>query len=127
MTASRCPSSVTPVDTHVSEASSAGAHRWHITTRSVQNQREASTSQQQAAARRRDLQPGEGLVGVNTPRRNVAEHAEPAGSVRAFDQLMTAEEKERLVVTVLRQVAGGMPRLALLTAAASAPMLVVGC
>jgi len=38
---------------------------------------------------------------------------------------MTAEEKERLVVTVLRQVAGGMPRLALLTAAASAPMLVV--
>ncbi|HEY1322808.1 MAG TPA: hypothetical protein VGF32_21300 [Streptosporangiaceae bacterium] len=40
---------------------------------------------------------------------------------------MTAEEKERPEVTVLRQVAGGMPRLALLTAAASAPMLVVGC
>ena len=40
---------------------------------------------------------------------------------------MTAEEKERPEVTVLRQVAGGMPRLALLTAAASAPMLVVSC
>lgn len=40
---------------------------------------------------------------------------------------MTAEEKERPEVTVIRQVAGGMPRLALLTAAASAQMLVVGC
>ena len=44
----------------------------------------------------------------------------------SLGQLMTAEEKERPEVTVLRQVAGGMPRLALLTAAASAPMLVVG-
>jgi hypothetical protein len=39
---------------------------------------------------------------------------------------MTAEEKERPEVTALRQVAGGMPRLALLTAAASAQMLVAG-
>lgn len=44
-----------------------------------------------------------------------------------FDQLITAEEKEHPEVTVLRQVAVGMPRPALLTAAARAQMLVVGC
>jgi nucleotide-binding universal stress UspA family protein len=44
-----------------------------------------------------------------------------------FDQLMMAEEKEHPEVTVLRQVAVGTPRPALLTAAASAQMLVVGC
>jgi nucleotide-binding universal stress UspA family protein len=44
-----------------------------------------------------------------------------------FSQIMTAEEKEHPEVTVLRQVAVGTPRSALLTAAAGAQMLIVGC
>jgi nucleotide-binding universal stress UspA family protein len=43
-----------------------------------------------------------------------------------FSELMTAEEKEHPEVTVLRQVAVGPPRSALLTAAAGAQMIVVG-
>jgi nucleotide-binding universal stress UspA family protein len=43
-----------------------------------------------------------------------------------FDRLMTIEEKERPEVTVVRQVAAGSPRWALLTAAAEAQLLVVG-
>jgi nucleotide-binding universal stress UspA family protein len=44
-----------------------------------------------------------------------------------FSQLMIAEEKEHPEITVLRQVAVGPPRRALLTAASEAQMLVVGC
>jgi nucleotide-binding universal stress UspA family protein len=44
-----------------------------------------------------------------------------------FSQIMTAEEKEHPEVTVLRQVAVGTARSALLTAAAGAQMLIVGC
>jgi len=44
-----------------------------------------------------------------------------------FSEIMTAEEKEHPEVTVLRQVAVGAPRSALLTAAAGAQMLIVGC
>jgi nucleotide-binding universal stress UspA family protein len=43
-----------------------------------------------------------------------------------FSRLMTAHEKERPELTVLRQVAFGSPRSALLTAAAEAQLLVVG-
>jgi nucleotide-binding universal stress UspA family protein len=43
-----------------------------------------------------------------------------------FSRLMTSTEKEHPEVTVLRQVAFGAPRSALLTAAAEAQMLVVG-
>jgi nucleotide-binding universal stress UspA family protein len=43
-----------------------------------------------------------------------------------FSRLMTPAEKEHPEVTVLRQVAFGPPRSALLTAAAEAQMLVVG-
>ena len=43
-----------------------------------------------------------------------------------FSRLMTPVEKEHPEVTVLRQVAFGAPRSALLTAAAEAQMLVVG-
>jgi nucleotide-binding universal stress UspA family protein len=43
-----------------------------------------------------------------------------------FDRVMTAQEKERPDVTVLRQVAPGSPRGALLTAAAEAQLLVLG-
>jgi len=44
-----------------------------------------------------------------------------------FSQLMTAEERARPDVTVIRQVTAGAPRSALLTAAAGAQMLIVGC
>jgi len=44
-----------------------------------------------------------------------------------FSQLMTAEEQARPDVTVIRQVTAGAPRSALLTAAAGAQMLIVGC
>jgi len=44
-----------------------------------------------------------------------------------FSQLMTAEEWARPDVTVIRQVTAGAPRSALLTAAAGAQMLIVGC
>ena len=43
-----------------------------------------------------------------------------------FSQMMTAEEKEHPEITVLRQIAVGSPRSALLTAAAGAQMLIVG-
>jgi len=43
-----------------------------------------------------------------------------------FGRLMTSREKEHPEITVLRQVAVGTPRSALLTAAAEAQMLVVG-
>jgi nucleotide-binding universal stress UspA family protein len=43
-----------------------------------------------------------------------------------FDRVMTAQEKEHPDVTVLRQVAPGSPRAALLTAAAEAQLLVLG-
>ncbi len=43
-----------------------------------------------------------------------------------FSRLMTLHEKEQPEVTVLRQVAFGSPRSALLTAAAEAQLLVVG-
>jgi hypothetical protein len=43
-----------------------------------------------------------------------------------FDRLMTIEEKEHPGVTVVRQVAAGPPRSALLAAAAEAQLLVVG-
>ena len=43
-----------------------------------------------------------------------------------FGRLMTSREKENPEITVLRQVAFGTPRSALLTAAAEAQMLVVG-
>jgi len=43
-----------------------------------------------------------------------------------FSQLMIAEEKEHPEITVLRQVAVGPPRRALLAAASQAQMLVVG-
>lgn len=43
-----------------------------------------------------------------------------------FSQLVTPQEKEHPEVTVLRQVASGSPRSALLTAAAEAQLLVVG-
>jgi nucleotide-binding universal stress UspA family protein len=44
-----------------------------------------------------------------------------------FGQLMEAAEKEHPDVTVIRQVAVGSPRPALLAAAARAQMLIVGC
>jgi nucleotide-binding universal stress UspA family protein len=44
-----------------------------------------------------------------------------------FSQMMTAEEKEHPEVMVLRHVAVGTPRSALLTAATEAQMLIVGC
>jgi nucleotide-binding universal stress UspA family protein len=44
-----------------------------------------------------------------------------------FSQLITAAEKEHPEVTVIRQVAAGPPRSALLTAASRAQMLIVGC
>jgi nucleotide-binding universal stress UspA family protein len=44
-----------------------------------------------------------------------------------FSQMMTAEEKEHPDVTVIRQITAGAPRSALLTAAAGAQMLIVGC
>lgn len=44
-----------------------------------------------------------------------------------FSHAMTACEKELPDVTVLRQVAQGAPRTALLAAAAGAQLLVVGC
>jgi len=44
-----------------------------------------------------------------------------------FSEIMAAEEKEHPGVTVLRQIAVGAPRSALLTAAAGAQMLIVGC
>ena len=43
-----------------------------------------------------------------------------------FDQMMTAEEKDRPEIAVVRQVAAGSPRSALLSAAAGAQLLVVG-
>jgi nucleotide-binding universal stress UspA family protein len=43
-----------------------------------------------------------------------------------FSRLMTLHEKEHPEITVLRQVAFGAPRSALLTAAADAQMLVIG-
>jgi nucleotide-binding universal stress UspA family protein len=44
-----------------------------------------------------------------------------------FGQLIEAEEKEYPEVTVIRQVAVGAPRAALLAAASRAQMLIVGC
>ena len=44
-----------------------------------------------------------------------------------FSQLMTSEEKEHPEVTVIRQIAVGAPRSALLAAATEAQMLIVGC
>jgi nucleotide-binding universal stress UspA family protein len=44
-----------------------------------------------------------------------------------FSQLMTAEEEKHPEVTVIRQVAIGAPRAALLSAASTAQMLIVGC
>jgi len=44
-----------------------------------------------------------------------------------FSQMMTAEEKEHPEVMVIRHVAAGTPRSALLTAATEAQMLIVGC
>jgi nucleotide-binding universal stress UspA family protein len=43
-----------------------------------------------------------------------------------FSRVLTSQEKEHPEVTVLRQVALGSPRSALLTAAAEAQLLVVG-
>ena len=44
-----------------------------------------------------------------------------------FSQIMAAEEKEHPEVMVIRHVAVGTPRSALLTAATEAQMLIVGC
>jgi nucleotide-binding universal stress UspA family protein len=44
-----------------------------------------------------------------------------------FSRLLTEEEKDHPGVTVLRQVTAGAPRTALLTAAAGAQMVIVGC
>jgi nucleotide-binding universal stress UspA family protein len=44
-----------------------------------------------------------------------------------FSQMMTAAEKAHPGVTVIRQVAAGAPRSALLIAAVDAQMLIVGC
>ena len=45
----------------------------------------------------------------------------------AFSHAITLLEKEHPDVTVLRHVAQGLPRTALLTAASEAQLLVVGC